>query len=120
MFHLQKSYTDSTFSYVVYSPIDPPFMWLIISGGDPEQVDFLTSGFTIFPDRPILPGEESSGSILTVMFHVVDSTLGEDPSVLSSNSLSRMQSLMSRTIKLIEEHTARDRQHDSARQGSQR
>lgn len=106
--YLQKSYSDSTFSYVVYAPINASTLWTILSGGDSDLVKFMASGFTIFPNRPVLPGEESSGSLLTVMFHILDDVPREDHSFLSLKSLDIMHGLISGTVKLIKDHTACD------------
>ncbi|KAJ0454377.1 putative transcription factor & lipid binding HD-SAD family [Helianthus annuus] len=58
MIMLQESLTDSTGSYVVYAPIDVASLNVILSGGDPDYVALLPSGFAILPDGP---GQYESG-----------------------------------------------------------
>lgn len=106
MFYLQKSYMDPTFSYVVYAPVDVPTMSMILSGGDTKSVSHLTSGFTVFPDRLVLPGRESSGSLLTVMFHIMDAVPREDHYRLSLKSLNVAYRLITETVMLINNHAA--------------
>ncbi|XP_031382462.1 homeobox-leucine zipper protein HDG2-like [Punica granatum] len=118
MFYLQKSYIDPTFAYVVYAPIDVPAMSMLLSGGDPESVAFMTSGFMMFPDRPILPGEESSGSLLTVLFHILDDAPREDHYCLSLNSLNVSHSLISGTVGMIKDNFIRGHQRSGGRRGN--
>lgn len=66
---------------MVYAPIDIFAMSMILNGGNPNFAAILPSGFTILPDK--LPGEirndqEPEGSILTIAFHIADSTSSED------------------------------------------
>ncbi|KAK6133349.1 hypothetical protein DH2020_032920 [Rehmannia glutinosa] len=49
---LQESCTDSTGSYVIYAPVDIIAMNVVLSGGDPDYVALLPSGFAILPDGP--------------------------------------------------------------------
>ncbi|KAJ8534925.1 hypothetical protein K7X08_016653 [Anisodus acutangulus] len=50
MLILQESCTDSTGSYVIYAPVDIAAMNVVLSGGDPDYVALLPSGFAILPD----------------------------------------------------------------------
>ncbi|KAF4372505.1 hypothetical protein F8388_027178 [Cannabis sativa] len=52
MLILQESCTDSTGSYVIYAPVDIVAMNVVLSGGDPDYVALLPSGFAILPDGP--------------------------------------------------------------------
>lgn len=72
MLYLQESYSDTTGSYVVYAPLDDHALTFVLNGGSTDKVSILPSGFAVLPDRPVLEGEESRGSILTVAFHMVD------------------------------------------------
>ncbi|KAG2678020.1 hypothetical protein I3760_12G124300 [Carya illinoinensis] len=70
--YLQESYTDSTGSYVVYAPLDAYAISMVLSGSNPDTVVILPSGFAILPDKATLEGQESSGSLLSVAFHIID------------------------------------------------
>jgi homeobox-leucine zipper protein len=48
--YLQNSWTDSSGSMVVYSPINMQSLNLVMSGGDSSFVALLPSGFSILPD----------------------------------------------------------------------
>ena len=48
--YLQDSWTDSSGSMVVYSPIDSQSLDILISGGDSSLIPLLPSGFSILPD----------------------------------------------------------------------
>ncbi|KAJ6725279.1 HOMEOBOX-LEUCINE ZIPPER PROTEIN MERISTEM L1-LIKE, partial [Salix viminalis] len=80
MLILQESCTDSTGSYVIYAPVDISAMNMILSGGDPDYVALLPSGFAILPDGPgygpagILD-VGSGGSLLTVSFQILVDTV---------------------------------------------
>ncbi|TXG47086.1 hypothetical protein EZV62_026380 [Acer yangbiense] len=89
MLVLQESCTDSTGSYVIYAPVDIVAMNMVLSGGDPDNVALLPSGFAILPDGPGLSGGGilevgSGGSLLTVAFPTAKLSLG---SVATVNSL---------------------------------
>ncbi|CAI9756584.1 unnamed protein product [Fraxinus pennsylvanica] len=77
MLILQESCTDSTGSYVIYAPVDIVAMNVVLSGGDPDYVALLPSGFAILPDGPINPAGGinpevgSGGSLLTVAFQIL-------------------------------------------------
>ncbi|TXG47087.1 hypothetical protein EZV62_026381 [Acer yangbiense] len=89
MLVLQESCTDSTGSYVIYAPVDIVAMNMVLSGGDPDNVALLPSGFAILPDGLGLSGGGilevgSGGSLLTVAFPTAKLSLG---SVATVNSL---------------------------------
>ncbi|KAK1556630.1 hypothetical protein Q3G72_009069 [Acer saccharum] len=76
-------------SYVIYAPVDVVAMNMVLSGGDPDNVALLPSGFAILPDGLGLSGggilEVGSGvSLLTVAFPTAKLSLG---SVATVNSL---------------------------------
>ncbi|KAJ0263512.1 Homeobox-leucine zipper protein MERISTEM L1 [Hirschfeldia incana] len=50
MLILQESCTDASGSYVIYAPVDIMAMNVVLSGGDPDYVALLPSGFAILPD----------------------------------------------------------------------
>ncbi|KAF5472834.1 hypothetical protein F2P56_009511 [Juglans regia] len=104
MLILQESCTDSIGSYVIYAPVDIVAMNVVLSGGDPDYVALLPSGFAILPDGPGLNGGGihevgSCGSLLTVAFQIlVDSV----PSAkLSLGSVATVNSLIKCTVEKI-------------------
>ncbi|KAK1557283.1 hypothetical protein Q3G72_021701 [Acer saccharum] len=89
MLVLQESCTDSTGSYVIYAPVDIVAMNMVLSGGDPDNVALLPSGFAILSDGPGLSSGGilevgSGGSLLTLAFPTAKLSLG---SVATVNSL---------------------------------
>lgn len=104
MLVLQESCTDSTGSYVIYAPVDIVAMNTVLSGGDPDYVALLPSGFAILPDGPGLNGGGilevgSGGSLLTVAFQIlVDSV---PTAKLSLGSVATVSSLIKCTVERI-------------------
>ncbi|XP_073149721.1 homeobox-leucine zipper protein MERISTEM L1-like [Henckelia pumila] len=105
MLILQESCTDSTGSYVIYAPVDIVAMNVVLSGGDPDYVALLPSGFAILPNGPnnIQAGEVaevgSGGSLLTVAFQIlVDSV---PTAKLSLGSVATVNSLIKCTVERI-------------------
>ena len=104
MLILQESCTDSTGSYVVYAPVDIVAMNVVLSGGDPDYVALLPSGFAILPDGPGPNGGPildvgSGGSLLTVAFQIlVDSV---PTAKLSLGSVATVNSLIKCTVERI-------------------
>ncbi|RDX60262.1 Homeobox-leucine zipper protein MERISTEM L1, partial [Mucuna pruriens] len=104
MLILQESCTDCTGSYVVYAPVDIVAMNVVLSGGDPDYVALLPSGFAILPDGPGLNGGPildvgSGGSLLTVAFQIlVDSA---PTAKLSLGSVATVNSLIKCTVEKI-------------------
>ncbi|KAH9796459.1 homeobox-leucine zipper protein MERISTEM L1 [Citrus sinensis] len=104
MLVLQESCTDSTGSYVIYAPVDIVAMNMVLSGGDPDYVALLPSGFAILPDGPGLNGGGilevgSGGSLLTVAFQIlVDSV---PTAKLSLGSVATVNSLIKCTVERI-------------------
>jgi len=112
MLILQESCTDSTGSYVVYAPVDIVAMNVVLSGGDPDYVALLPSGFAILPDGPPAlnggPMHEvgSGGSLLTVGFQIlVDSA---PTAKLSLGSVATVNSLIKCTVERIKVAVIRD------------
>ncbi|KZV55179.1 hypothetical protein F511_12766 [Dorcoceras hygrometricum] len=111
MLILQESCTDSTGSYVIYAPIDIVAMNAVLSGGDPDYVALLPSGFAILPDGPNnstgeTPEVGSGGSLLTVAFQIlVDSV---PTAKLSLGSVATVNSLIKCTVERIKEAVLRD------------
>lgn len=75
---LQESCSDPTCSYVIYAPVDPAAIAAVLSGGDPNHVALLPSGFAILPDRPSSAVDHDAetetdlgGSLLTVAFQIL-------------------------------------------------
>ncbi|GFS29432.1 homeodomain GLABROUS 2 [Actinidia rufa] len=103
MLILQESCTDSTGSYVIYAPVDIVAMNVVLSGGDPDYVALLPSGFAILPDGPTQHGavipDGSGGSLLTVAFQIlVDSV---PTAKLSLGSVATVNSLIKCTVERI-------------------
>ncbi|XP_041023165.1 homeobox-leucine zipper protein MERISTEM L1-like [Juglans microcarpa x Juglans regia] len=105
MLILQESCTDSTGSYVIYAPVDIVAMNVVLSGGDPDYVALLPSGFAILPDGPAgvngggILGVGSGGSLLTVAFQIlVDSV---PTAKLSLGSVATVNSLIKCTVERI-------------------
>ncbi|XP_051135177.1 homeobox-leucine zipper protein MERISTEM L1-like [Andrographis paniculata] len=98
MLILQESCTDSTGSYVVYAPVDIVSMNVVLSGGDPDYVALLPSGFAILPDGSN-SDSSTSGSLLTVAFQIlVDSV---PTAKLSLGSVATVNSLIKCTVERI-------------------
>lgn len=106
MLILQESSTDSTGSYVIYAPVDIVAMNVVLSGGDPDYVALLPSGFAILPDgstnhsgdNPEVIGNVG-GSLLTVAFQIlVDSV---PTAKLSLGSVATVNSLIKCTVERI-------------------
>ncbi|CDO99721.1 unnamed protein product [Coffea canephora] len=105
MLILQESSTDSTGSYVIYAPVDIVAMNVVLSGGDPDYVALLPSGFAILPDGPMNQGGAgisevgSGGTLLTVAFQIlVDSV---PTAKLSLGSVATVNSLIKCTVERI-------------------
>lgn len=106
MLILQESSTDSTGSYVIYAPVDIVAMNVVLSGGDPDYVALLPSGFAILPDGPGPNGaaaggleDGTGGSLLTVAFQIlVDSV---PTAKLSLGSVATVNSLIKCTVERI-------------------
>ncbi|KAL3615000.1 Homeobox-leucine zipper protein PROTODERMAL FACTOR 2 [Castilleja foliolosa] len=104
MLILQESCADLTGSYVIYAPVDIIAMNVVLSGGDPDYVALLPSGFAILPDGP---GDQtggsdevgSGGSLLTVAFQIlVDSV---PTAKLSLGSVATVNNLIKCTVERI-------------------
>ncbi|CAN4083825.1 unnamed protein product [Withania somnifera] len=111
MFILQESSTDSTGSCVIYAPVDIIEMNVVLSGGDPDYVALLPSGFAILPDGSMNHGGDggggsgnsdvgsAGGSLLTVAFQIlVDSV---PTAKLSLRSVATVNSLIKCTVERI-------------------
>ncbi|CAN6452201.1 unnamed protein product [Victoria cruziana] len=113
MLILQESCTDSSGSYVIYAPVDIASMNAVLTGGDPECVALLPSGFAILHDGPTAPnggemgpagggGSGSNGgggSLLTVAFQIlVDSV---PTAKLSLGSVATVNNLIACTVDRI-------------------
>ncbi|XP_050213779.1 homeobox-leucine zipper protein PROTODERMAL FACTOR 2-like [Mercurialis annua] len=117
MLILQESCTDSTGSYVIYAPVDIAAMNVVLSGGDPDYVALLPSGFAILPDGP--PGFSppglilevgSGGALLTVAFQIlVDSV---PTAKLSLGSVATVNNLIKCTVERIKAAVTCERSHD--------
>ena len=120
MLILQESCTDASGSYVIYAPVDIVAMNVVLSGGDPDYVALLPSGFAILPDGSVGGGgdgnqevvssstaSESCGSLLTVAFQIlVDSV---PTAKLSLGSVATVNSLIKCTVERIKAAVACDR-----------
>ncbi|XP_038894113.1 homeobox-leucine zipper protein PROTODERMAL FACTOR 2-like isoform X2 [Benincasa hispida] len=108
MLILQESRSDDiTGSYIIYAPVDTVAMNVVLSGGDPDYVALLPSGFAILPDGPPIGPDGppailefgSGGSLLTVAFQIlVDSV---PTAKLSLGSVATVNSLIKCTVERI-------------------
>ncbi|CAL9080614.1 unnamed protein product [Musa textilis] len=107
MLILQECCTDAYGSVVVYSPVDLPAINIVMSGEDPSYIPILPSGFTILPDGRAAAGASSSsnpmigssGSLLTVAFQILMSSL---PSAkLNLESVMTVNNLIGTTVQQI-------------------
>jgi homeobox-leucine zipper protein len=133
MLILQESCTDASGSYVIYAPVDIIAMNVVLSGGDPDYVALLPSGFAILPDGSARGGGGSAnasagagvegggegnnlevvtttgscgGSLLTVAFQIlVDSV---PTAKLSLGSVATVNSLIKCTVERIKAALACD------------
>ncbi|KAL9680636.1 hypothetical protein QQ045_018521 [Rhodiola kirilowii] len=106
MLILQESCTDATSSLVIYAPVDFGAMTSVLSGGDPDYVALLPSGFAIYPDGP------AGGSLLTVAFQIlVDS---QPTAKLSLGSVATVNQLISSTVERIKEALAAEEEVKNA------
>ncbi|CAM0943827.1 unnamed protein product [Alopecurus aequalis] len=96
MLILQESCADASGSLVVYAPIDLPAANVVMSGEDPSSIPLLPSGFTILPDGR---GSSSAGSVVTVAFQILVSSLPS--SRLNAESVATVNSLISTTVEQI-------------------
>ncbi|XP_071722589.1 homeobox-leucine zipper protein PROTODERMAL FACTOR 2-like [Rutidosis leptorrhynchoides] len=115
MLILQESCTDSTGSYVIYAPVDIVAMNVVLSGGDPDYVALLPSGFAILPDGAppnnnngssglLLHDQQidqvgSGGSLLTVAFQILIDSV--PTAKLSLGSVATVNSLIKCTVERI-------------------
>lgn len=109
MLILQESCNDPTGSYVIYAPVDVLALNLVLTGGDPDYVPILPSGFCILPDGPNGHGSElieevPGGSLLTIAFQIlVDSTPNAK---LSLGSVATVNNLITCTVDRIKASVA--------------
>lgn len=104
MLILQESCTDSTGSYVIYAPVDIVAMDVVLSGGDPDYVALLPSGFAILPDGPNNSTKETSEvgsnrSLLTVAFQILVDYV--PMAKLSLGSVATVNNLIKCTVERI-------------------
>ncbi|XP_020600376.1 homeobox-leucine zipper protein ROC8-like isoform X2 [Phalaenopsis equestris] len=109
MLILQESCTDSSGSLVVYASVDLPSINIAMSGEDPSFIPLLPSGFIVLPDGRPGTGSDassssnpmggSSGSVLTVAFQIMVSSL---PSAkLNLESVATVNHLIGATVQQI-------------------
>ncbi|GAU44802.1 hypothetical protein TSUD_291950 [Trifolium subterraneum] len=115
--YLQDSWTDSSGSMVVYSPINMQSLSLVMSGGDSSCVALLPSGFSILPDghssNNSIVGTSSDGSsssgndndnggcLLTVGLQMVLSNL--QSSKLTTESVDTVNDLIANTVQKVKD-----------------
>ncbi|KAK2421057.1 hypothetical protein QL285_031724 [Trifolium repens] len=103
--YLQDSWTDSSCSMVVYSPISMQSLDMLMDGGDSSFVALFPSGFSILPDGYSNSNtgtssddsgssdNDNSGCLLTVGFQML----------LTNESFDTIYELMSHTIEKIKD-----------------
>lgn len=109
MLILQESCTDPSGSLVVYASIDLQSLNIAMNGEDPSFIPLLPSGFVVLPDgRPGTainatsssnPLRGSSGSVLTVAFQIMVSSL--PTAKLSHQSVATVNHLIGTTVQQI-------------------
>lgn len=109
MLLLQECCTDPSGSLVVYASVDLPSINIAMSGEDPSFIPILPSGFVVLPDgRPgsgssasssSNPMGGSSGSVLTVAFQIMVSSLPS--SKLNLESVATVNHLIIDTVQQI-------------------
>lgn len=111
MLIVQESSSDTTGCYIIYAPVDTIAMNMVLSGGDPDYVALLPSGFAILPDGPIGPDGPrpnepggvlefgSGGSLLTVAFQILVDSI--PTAKLSLGSVATVNSLIKCTVERI-------------------
>lgn len=110
--YLQDSWTDSSGSMIVYSPISVQFLNMVMSGGDSSYVSLLPSGFAILPDGHSNNGTSSDGgsggegggggSLLTVGLQMLLNN-NVAPAKLTVESVDTVNALISCTIQKIKD-----------------
>ncbi|KAJ1423767.1 START domain [Sesbania bispinosa] len=105
MLMLQESFSDPTGSYVVYAPTDLIAVNVVLSGGDPDYVALLPSGFVILPDGPIV--DIGTG---TVAFQILVDTL--PTAKLSLGSVTTGSTLLKCTVERIKAAVKFTQQHN--------
>ncbi|KAL6999347.1 hypothetical protein U1Q18_000507 [Sarracenia purpurea var. burkii] len=101
IFYLQESHTNSTGSYVVYAPIDLFAVNSVLSGDNPDDIQILSSGFAILPDRqPPLHREEIGGTLLTIAFQIIDEN-ALSPEYLPPISVATLYTIITETASMI-------------------
>ncbi|KAI7752596.1 hypothetical protein M8C21_010644 [Ambrosia artemisiifolia] len=112
MLILQESSNDSTGSYVIYAPVDIAAMNVVLSGGDPDYVALLPSGFAILPDGGgkhqggTILEVGNGGSLLTVAFQILVDSI--PTAKLSLGSVATVNSLIKCTVERIKAAVAPD------------
>ncbi|KAI3823887.1 hypothetical protein L1987_05332 [Smallanthus sonchifolius] len=104
MLMLQECSSDSTGSYVIYAPVDISSMNVVLSGGDPDYVALLPSGFAILPDGP---GHYeggvfevgTGGSLITVAFQILVHSV--PTAKISLGSVAKVNTLIMNTAERI-------------------
>ncbi|KAG6521993.1 hypothetical protein ZIOFF_019127 [Zingiber officinale] len=99
---LQEICSDSTCTYMIYAPVDTAIINAVLSGGDPNFVALLPSGFVIFPDEnSSMQNDEAKreGCLLTVAFQIfIDSA---PDSRIPAGTIDIVNSLLSCTCSRI-------------------
>jgi homeobox-leucine zipper protein len=103
MLILQENCSDATGAYVVYAPVDYGAMKVVMSGGDPDYVALLPSGFAIFPDGPSgiqgsVEGITCGGCLLTISFQIL---VESQSNKLSLGSVATVNNLITCTVDKI-------------------
>ncbi|CAL0302865.1 unnamed protein product [Lupinus luteus] len=103
IFYIQKSYTDSMASYVIYAPLDESSLKALGKGSNPDIVMILPSGFVIcpsgFPRNDGVDKNNGGGSILTIAFHIVESS--SIRSIISPESVETLYKVITDTVSAI-------------------
>ncbi|POO00428.1 hypothetical protein TorRG33x02_038410 [Trema orientale] len=90
----------------VWSPMDILAVSKVLSGGNSDYVAILSSGFAILPDVTTMTEGTTSGSLLTVVFHIIDASI--TPEYIPFQSLHAMYHIVTDTISSIKEALVSD------------
>lgn len=108
---LQETWTDASGSLIAYAPVDITVIESVVSGGDPNGVALLPSGFALLPDSPshidglrnldgsLVGTADGSGCLMTIGFQILVSST--PAAKLTAESVETVHNLLSRTIQRI-------------------
>ncbi|XP_052178676.1 homeobox-leucine zipper protein MERISTEM L1-like [Diospyros lotus] len=100
IYYLQESQASPTGCYVVYAPIEVLAMNSVLAGERTDDIQILSSGFAVLPDRPTLGEEEAGGTLLTIAFQICDKE-ASTAEYLPPKTVITLHTIISQTASLI-------------------